>query len=54
MKFRATLVVPMESSGQDKVYGMHSSSFSQYSKAVKVIAFILFWGKSYLVTIPRY
>uniref|UniRef100_A0A1X7UG38 Uncharacterized protein n=1 Tax=Amphimedon queenslandica TaxID=400682 RepID=A0A1X7UG38_AMPQE len=34
--------------------GKHRSSFSQYSKAAKVMAAILFGGKSYLVTLPRY
>uniref|UniRef100_A0A1X7SN05 Uncharacterized protein n=1 Tax=Amphimedon queenslandica TaxID=400682 RepID=A0A1X7SN05_AMPQE len=34
--------------------GKHRSLFSQYSKAAKVVAAILFGGESYLVTLPRY
>uniref|UniRef100_A0A1X7SKH6 Uncharacterized protein n=1 Tax=Amphimedon queenslandica TaxID=400682 RepID=A0A1X7SKH6_AMPQE len=34
--------------------GMHRSSFSQYSKAAKVVAAILFGGESYLVMLRRY
>uniref|UniRef100_A0A1X7VVS8 Uncharacterized protein n=1 Tax=Amphimedon queenslandica TaxID=400682 RepID=A0A1X7VVS8_AMPQE len=34
--------------------GKHRSLFSRYSKAAKVVAAILFWGESYLVTLPRY
>uniref|UniRef100_A0A1X7U3D6 Uncharacterized protein n=1 Tax=Amphimedon queenslandica TaxID=400682 RepID=A0A1X7U3D6_AMPQE len=32
----------------------HRSVFSRYSEAAKVIAAILFGGKSYLVTLPHY
>ena len=28
--------------------------YSRYSKAAKVVAAILKWGESYLVTLPRY
>uniref|UniRef100_A0A1X7VTK6 Uncharacterized protein n=1 Tax=Amphimedon queenslandica TaxID=400682 RepID=A0A1X7VTK6_AMPQE len=35
-------------------FGKHRSSNSQYSKAAKVMAAILFCGKSYIETLPRY
>uniref|UniRef100_A0A1X7SXK9 Uncharacterized protein n=1 Tax=Amphimedon queenslandica TaxID=400682 RepID=A0A1X7SXK9_AMPQE len=45
---------PLVKIRSSKKSGKHRSSFSQYSKAAKVVAAILKWGESYLVTLPRY
>uniref|UniRef100_A0A1X7TID5 Uncharacterized protein n=1 Tax=Amphimedon queenslandica TaxID=400682 RepID=A0A1X7TID5_AMPQE len=45
---------PLVKMRSSKKSGKHRSSFSQYSKAAKVVAAILFGGESYLVTLPRY